>query len=812
MKRPWIIMLIAYVLGELLWYISGRFICILTAVFLLFLFILLICRKKTKRILPNLIISQRKRLEKILRLSPVKIKLRQICVLGMVFLAASCRLEVMQAENEEYRYLSQCADIRGTTEIEGRVEWIEEKDERCKLRIGMILVYADAEIAKQIEIGNKISVSGRLRNIEAARNPGEFDAKSYWRSKGIFFTLRAKDIRLKDKSTHPVLRNIYVLRKACRERLEEIFTREAAGFLAAAILGDKTLLDEDMYDLYRRNGIAHLLAISGLHVSLMGLALYKFLRKVVKSGFVSSALLAGAAIALYSIFTGASTSVLRAGIMLILAFVAEAEGRTYDLPSAAAFAGLIILIHSPAMLFQCGFLLSFTAVIAIGGPSEYISKSFGIKDLKLKSLVVSLCVQAFTLPLIAYFFFSLPIYGFILNLIVIPLMGVLLCFAFLSLLLSVFLLPASIFFAQLAELILNVYTVLCNMFSRLPHAYILTGRPALWQILIYYVFVLCTIYSACFLYIKIKKKIKRFAEGMKRYKVRIYSFYTILSFSLLSILILGCFFILLPIKENKTEIRFIDVGQGDGIYIRTDEESILIDCGSTTKTEIGKFTLKPFLQSLGEKHIDKVFITHADKDHINALLWMFEKDDEIEVGSLYLPYPAIADNDYDKIRKAAAYKGIEIQYISEGDYVKPFLCLSPRKDCSLEDTNEQSIVLLYREKRFSALFTGDAGKETEKKILENAVYAEGIENLTLLKLGHHGSHTSSGEEFISRTNPEYAVISYGEENPYGHPHREVISRLGEYEIETYETAKSGQIRFRTDGEKIWIEEWIKSGK
>ncbi|MDO4789157.1 MAG: DNA internalization-related competence protein ComEC/Rec2 [Johnsonella sp.] len=817
MKRPWIAVITAYVLGELLWHGFGFFTGIAAGIALPALFAWRFWQKKQnhlrnqekkgghkaedrhkeggrkegKRSLQKRIADEAGR-----RLYKVDPKhLRAAFWLCMICSLASLRMYMQEWESPQQRDLSERARREEKAELEGRIEWIEEKGEGFVLRMGMLLLHMSREEAGMLQIGDLIRVRGRIADIEESGNPGEFDADAYYRAKKIFFKMRVEEVLRVKREGESILHKIYLLRALCKENLSKIFAPEDSGFLAAALLGDKTLLDRELYALYQKSGIAHLLAISGLHVSMMGLALYYLLRKLLCMKFWLCGGLAGGFLLFYGIFTGASVSVLRASLMLALVFIAEILGRSYDLLSACSIAAFAILLHSPGELFTAGFLLSFAAVLSIGGPLSYLSGECKIKNRLLSSLAAGVCIQSFTLPLIAYYFYRFPPYALILNLFVIPLMSILIALSLASLLISPFFFCLSQILAKPVHWILQLYLFLCEIFAKLPGSSILLGRPKIWQILLYYTVLSGGVFFLPRVYLRNEKEESHGRRG----KLLL----------LLFLFMQLCVLLLFPLREKKTRICFLDVGQGDGIYMRVSGEDILIDCGSTTKKELGKYTLKPFLESMAVESIEKIFITHADKDHISALLWLFAEEEEMKVKSLYLPYPAKEDEDYLSIRKAADEKGIKIRYLSAGDRAEPFLCLSPRKDVSLENTNEQSLVLLYRENRFRALFTGDAGKASEEKILSDENFVRELSGIILLKIGHHGSYSASGEEFIRVLSPDYAVLSYGKKNPYGHPHREVLSRLWRYGIKSYETAKSGEIEFLTDGERIWIREWKK---
>ena len=202
-------------------------------------------------------------------------------------------------------------------------------------------------------------------------------------------------------------------------------------------------------------------------------------------------------------------------------------------------------------------------------------------------------------------------------------------------------------------------------------------------------------------------------------------------------------------------------------------------------------------------HLDAVFLTHADIDHINGILWLIENSD-IVVEKIYLPEPAREDEHYDKIKALAKERQIPILYCAAGDEFLigrgKFTCLSPKRGEKIENVNAQSIVLWYQEKDFSMMLMGDARLEEEEEIL----HSKEICPVYVLKAGHHGSKTSTGDHWLRALRPNTVILSYGKKNRYGHPSKEVLKRLEEAGTRVFSTQKSGAIRLETDGKRMKI--------
>ena len=779
MKRPLVLFFAACVLGELA-AMKSLLMAVILAVFITISFIIL---SKTK------IISSYIKKYKGLIYTAILMYFLTVCAVGIDSYKSALDKELE-------------AKVDKKIEITAIINSIEEKEEFALLGLDKIVAYVPLEEAGKIKIGYKVALSGTLSKPQRASNEGGFDAYSYYKSKHIDYILKVKNIEIKEKSTNIFKEYLYTIKKVLRKRVLDLYDEDCAGIISAALLGDKQDLSEDIYDMYRKSGIAHLLAISGLHISILGLSLYKLLRERLKISFISSALTVSIFVYLYSIFTGSSISVIRAAGMLVLFCIAQVLGRTYDLCSAACILGIVNLLYSPYTLYQGAFQLSYMAVFSIGLVAAKIIKRYKIKSFFLQSFIVSSVVSIYTLPIILYFFYSFSPYSIILNMLVIPLMSFIIYFAVTALLFFGLIYPISILCVRLSSLILEIYLILIRIFEKLPAYKLLMGRASVWQLVLYY-----AIITVCFFALIYTKGLSGSKRGGKCkaccIKIGIY-----LTCCFLSV------FILQKIRTKYSVIKFIDVGQGDGIYISAGAKNILIDAGSTSNKKAGKYVLQPFLESQRIGELDFVFLTHADLDHTNALMHLI-KEDIIKVKIIYLPILALNDESYNYITEPAAQKKIAVKYIGKGDIINideniSLTCISPSREHTTDDSNEKSIMLIYKEDNFKAVFTGDAGRWSEEFLLKDEAVAAMLKNSTLLKVGHHGSFTASSEEFIDCVLPKYAVLSYAKNNRYNHPHRETVYRLEKHNIKSYHTAVSGQINFKIKNNKLYISEYLQN--
>lgn len=644
--------------------------------------------------------------------------------------------------------------------------------------VGTILVYLDAEDslhARRPLPGEQIEVYGKISPAEAARNEGQFDFRLYYRTISVHGSMYGTSFRIIGGDPKTFARGLQSLRLRMGDILDQLLPPQDAGIYRALLTGDKSAMDEDIRSLYQENGIAHILAVSGLHLSILGLGVYELLRRFGRSK-AASGIVAALLIVAYGILTGCSGSALRAVLMLLLRFLGAAVGRSYDMLTAMAAAALFLLWKEPFMLFSAGFQLSFLAVLAIG-----LSHALPVpKHPLLAGLWLSFYLQLLTLPVILFHYFRFPLYGIFLNLIVLPLMG---CVIY-SGIFGVGLFALSEKLATIAigggHWILRLYTFLCTRCAALPYSSLLLGRPSMHSILLYYAalgFVTWTLAER---------------KTSERSRLPLPCIVLPLTLSMLC----------LPAKQPQgLEITTLDVGQGDGFILRNQGLVMSVDGGSTSDQRLGKNVLVPYLESQGIERIDLALITHCDADHYSGILYLLEEEPKISIGELLLPRLAVQDARYDALRDAAAARDVQIRYFGQGDSIAlgevEIRGYYPAGTAKLEAANDHSIGMLLHAPDFQMLFTGDMDEACEQQMLAALWEANaGYPKIDVLKAGHHGSHTSSSEALLAALRPDYAILSYGVGNDYGHPHAETRERLERYGVEMLETGVMGEIRIK----------------
>lgn len=715
--------------------------------------------------------------------------------------------------------------------LQGTVQSVKEKDgtlevvlKNCEtedadgetLRSVLCYLNEDSEFPA---VGEKIRVFGEGKTADPARNPGVFDHQLYCRAKGISGIIYADGYTGMGGKAHIVSDSLYRIRRQFSGRLKLIALPEDAGILSAVLLGEKEDLDSAVYELYRKNGISHLLAISGLHISIVGLGIWKLFRKG-GAGFWISGIFAGGFLIAYGMMVGSGPSVVRAVSMAGLSFLAAAAGRTYDLPTAMCIPALGLLLTHPYLLTQASFQLSFLAVISLVYPGRLFSargETFFTNEkfsAAASAFFVSLSLQMVTAPVVCWHSFGIPVYGVFLNLLVIPLMTYVVLSGFIGLGLSFLSVSAGGAMLGGAHYILKLYEVVCNGIGKLPGAELVLGQPEVWKIGCYYGLVV----SGAIIYERGMKIAEKFHE--KKHKSKEKSEESVLNLWKTRILIdrkhrlvflcaawLLAFFFLLPSRPAGLSVTFLDVGQGDGIVLRCASRTILVDCGSSQQKSVGEKVLVPYLRSQGVTYVDLAVMTHGDQDHINGIRYLLEHPESgIRLGGLMMP-KAGNDEIYGKMAELAKEQEIPVYYAAAGDRIENIAgkgmymeCLSPEGEEKFSDRNEESLVFRVTYDRFSMMLMGDLETGGEENLVGSGV----LSPVTVLKAGHHGSETSSGESFLEKLSPEITVLSYGRKNRYGHPAKEVKERLGNIGSEILETGISGAVMIETDGKRMKV--------
>lgn len=673
--------------------------------------------------------------------------------------------EVQECQAEEYSlsvYLKQVCLTVGSEQIP----------------IENIKVYLNKE--EQIRIGMFLRVCGKLEEIPGPRNPGEFDSKQYYACRKIYYQMKEGEVC--DKSIGYSYFGQFL--QEIRQKAETILDEAAgayAGIFQAMILGERGNLDAETKMQYQMAGIMHILAISGLHISFVGMGFFRLLKKAGAGNGVAGAVSAFLIYA-YGIVTGGSVSAMRAVGMFLVLVGAGIAGRSYDLLSAMALSAIVLLLDAPAYLYNVIFLLSFGAVIGIGALTPEICSLLNLKKRTAKSLAGSVIVWLITLPIALHAYGEVSLAGVILNLLVLPTSGIVLAS-------GIFALPVGIFVIEIAKrvvfpgkCVLFLYEKLCEVVGWIPHSTWIAGSPQLWQCAVYYVML-----GVAFAGVK---------WGKKAASVALVIF---------AVVFLGYH------SRNGLAITCLDIGQGDCCVLKMPGgENFLIDGGSSNKKNTAVYQILPYLKNQGIAILDGIFVSHTDQDHISGIEELLElcaqKLTTVRVKNLILPDWDTTGGEYEKLKMLAEQTGIRVQTVREGNLLKTkeaqIEILAPENGADGSDTNEDGMVMKVHFGKFRGLFTGDIGAETEKKLLDS------MEDVDFLKVAHHGSKYSTCQGFLDVVSPEIAVISCSAKNTYGHPSADTIKKLEDCGAQVEYTMKNGAITVRTDGEGIWLDRFI----
>lgn len=705
--------------------------------------------------------------------------------------------------------------------ITGRIQTYEIKDQNIYYYVTTNSFYHGVLVIEKassttsgdltpISIGTTITATGSLRRFTEPTNPGQFHQKRYYQTKNMEYSIRNASLRIVNEKKRFVRDWLKRAQMDMSRNMQKLAGEPYGGILAAMLFGEKETMDPVVQKQFQRNGIAHILAISGLHVSILGISICKLLERA-KCPLVVSSLLGAGMVLVFGIFTGMSVSTMRAVVMYLLMMFSRIVGRTYDMPSALSLAALLVLLWHPYAIFWSSMQFSFGAILALihmdwiqkSGIGKYLQKK---TPAFLNGLAVSGHIQLVTLPVQLYHTFSFSVFSSLLNFFVIPSMSLILFFgmasAFILALFREYLTWLATALLWPCKMLLWLYQQSCLLAEKLPQGVQVLGRPFWWQMALYYLLLL--LFSVGMVTGGVKDRQKRSKTICKR----------IISWGSL-LLPIVMVWLLRPVKMAELEITMLDVGQGECICMELpDHRVILSDGGSLDIYQTGTYRIKPFLLAKGISKIDAVLVSHWDQDHISGvkeLLKEFPK--EIAMETLILPKEAEPmDALLKELVELAESAGVHVQYVEKGASATigqvSFTCLWPKAGLAVTDANGYSAVYKIEYRGFQMLLTGDIPMEYEEQLWEeNARILE----CDVLKVAHHGSKNSTSNEFLQKVQPRVALISCGADNSYGHPHKELLRRLDDVSCKTWTTKDCGAITLRIRKDQIQIFTFVKPG-
>lgn len=641
-----------------------------------------------------------------------------------------------------------------------------------------VIVYSDESRAST---GDYIMTKGKISLFNEATNEGEFDRKAFYQAQMIDFAVNADSIEAKETRFSWFYHRIDAVKTVMVQSLLKVTDEKTAGILSSMIFGDKSYLDEEIKDLYQVTGISHILAISGLHISIVGMAFYKMLRKR-KMSYIGAFICAGVLIMCYACMTGNAVSTKRAVGMFMLTMAAAVLGRGADMLNSLGVMVIYILWNNPFVMGYAGFVFSVGAILSIGIVVPLMTAG------KKSRLWTSAAIQLPMLPVVAFNYFEIPVYAVFVNLIVIPVLPVIFISGLAAAGISgifgaVGIIPAKAAVFP-AYVILKLYELLCQAVVKLPGSTVITGHPSWGRIAVFYIVLF--LFLLWFLNLLGKK-----SKNMIKWNlIRVACTVTLI-------------FVLVYAPTGPAQMDILDVGQGDGICYRfSSGDGIFIDGGSTDRKNVGENVILPFLKYNGMDHISYWFVSHADQDHISGITEVIGSGYDID--NIVVAKAAVGDEPLDELVGAAADAGINICYMSAGDVVmmpgddgksvkRQIKCLYPGTDDASEDRNNMSLVLKIDDEDFSGIFAGDIPSEAEMELVKR--HGDSLD-ADFYKSDHHGSKYSNSSEWLEAISPKWTAVSCAEQNRYGHPADEAIERIENSNSRIFYTMKSGQIKYK----------------
>ena len=805
-----------------------------------------------------------------------------LVILVLIMLAVTCGREKLVRELRPSP-LESAAPPGGAVVLQGQVYQTEQRSDYQRLYLkdnsiqyqeqtvqeSRIIIYTDSNL--QFHMGNKIKVRGEVSFFENARNPGNFDQKRYYQIRDIHGMVWAEEIALLDAGVWRWRSKLAEFRRRWQETLVSALGVEDGTAMGAMMLGEKSEMDQELKMLYQVNGIGHILAISGLHLSFIGIGMYKILRRITGSYPVGGAF-GILFLMLYILMIGCTVSAVRALTMFLFRVGADMTGRHYDAPTALSVAAVMVLLWRPLSLYDGGFWLSFGAVLAIlavvpvvqegictrtlhsngqkikmktkvsvqEALSVYASRSTDVsysglvgvtgnrrgetqssprqnredcflstylmevwehvRQVILQGLTASVGINLVILPILLYYFFEFPLYSFILNFFVIPLMSVLLFLGMTGSLFTMWLAPVSALLFWICSKILWIYKMSCEITLVLPGARLVIGRPDMWQIAVYYGILLLGVILLRYMILSVKTQEEQKEKGNQRkqregqsrsFNGNVASIGHIefsrdsknrkkKQIAVFSLWALGIMILITRFGEiGKLTTVVLDVGQGDGIFMRGPEGgTYLVDGGSSDVNKVGQYRLEPFLKSQGVGMLDYVLISHGDNDHMNGVGELIERQNiGVKIGTLVLPVKEVWDEALEELARKARNRGIRVVMIEPGLSIREgemmLTCIQPGNmeiksedaesrqtnavpgtgSTGLKPGNEASMVLAVQYGEFDMLLTGDVEGEGEMQLIKQLEESYLDCTWEVLKVAHHGSKNSSAKEFLRQVQP-----------------------------------------------------------
>ena len=830
LKRPIVVIVIGYIIG-IIWGLYFK----LSIVLLYILLTILFYRKNQRNSIISFLIiffkkcfkSQRNTsfqffsIHRYVRYIKLIFTKQVICFMAISSIISNTIL-IFQEKRYENLYPEENISVEGIV-----VSNQEEREYKNRYKLNVLTVNSSdkyqstqmyIEVKKDIsfQYGDKVMLQGEFRKGSEQRNTGGFDYQLYLKSIHIYGTLKVENYKkISSDNANWFEKSMNDIKLVISQNIENLLEEQEQQIVKGFILGDTTALDEELKEKFQIANISHVLAVSGMHIVYIVIGIEIVFKKWLGKRHVKYVVIIG--LVFYMALTGYTSSIVRAGIMGMMNIVAFLVYRKNDIWTSIAISLGIILIQNPYVITGVGLQLSYLGTIGIilfnksikqyFDNIKWIKNNISIKRSKrisqivenLKDMIaVTLSAQLMILPVMLYHFNMIGIYFVITNILVSIVTGPIMFLSVIFVFSSFIQLQISQFISIFLSLGIKCFIQISNL-ANLPFSKIYVPTPSILFIIIYYIAILVgnqiyRIYTSKYLnttqtrvknlialmkyklYEKKKKIRKIYQKILKERNVKVFIVKTY------KIIFFIVFLVGIYQFPKNLEIHFLDVGQGDSCFIITpNHKTILIDGGGSTSNtfDVGKDTLIPYLLDKGYTKLDYILISHFDQDHVGGILPILE---EFKVGQVFITKQEEKSENYETFLEIVKEKNLKVREVKAGDKITigevTFHILWPmEKQIEENILNNNAMVMKLQYKSFSMLFTGDIEEVAEKKILDTYKNHLDMLKATVLKVAHHGSKSSSTEEFLKAVNSKVAIIGVGENNMFGHPNNAVLERL-----------------------------------
>lgn len=652
------------------------------------------------------------------------------------------------------------------------------------------------QLYNKLNPGNVVSVKGTYNKGKGTRNPGEFDYQAYLIKQGVTGFLSIKnpeDVKIVNSEKSTFSSWLFSIRKNIADKIDELQQPQTVGLLKGLVLGDKSEIDNETKMEFINSGVAHVLAVSGQQVGFIAVIFIILLGRV---NIYLRTMLTVLTLIFFLLITGLQAAVLRATIMAFVVFAASVSGREINAWNTISIAALIILLIDVNQLFDPGFQLSFVAVMATIGLYPYFSawlKELNLKSKIIKGLLVmffmSLAAQIGVLPFTNFYFGKISIVSMISNLFVIPAISVILANVITTLFVSMISVQIAAIFALAGDGITALLFYLIKISATQDFSFIRVPNFSMQDAIIFYCFLFFLIFTL-------------------RYTKRMFIKLMLIILVVLNTVVFCSLDNKNILPDNRLSVMMIDVGQGDAFLIKLPNgKTMLIDAGSSQfNYDNGARVILPLLDYLGLSKIDYGFISHMDTDHFAGFVSLVNQN---RVKEIIKPDIDSTDKNDCHFEQLLALKNIPVGYYRDTSLVVQntrvyLLCDTHKPPINKFKINDRSGIIKIVHGKISFLFVGDAHVK-----MENYLTARwnNFLDVDVLKAGHHGSKTSSGENFLNFVKPNISLISVGEQNKFGHPSQVVLDRLRNLNSQLLRSDEEGAVILQSDGDQIKKINW-----